>query len=635
MAVEEFAGPVGDSTLGESDHHLISEAIPHMVWLAGPDGYRDYFNRRTVDFTGMPISALTGRGWLRAVHPDDRAATERRWLDAIRHPSPLIAEVRLRRYDGEFRRIVARVMPIKDTKGVVIRWVGTWTDIENERRLVDEVRDAQRRAAEELATTEALMDASPVVYALVDRTYRLIRMNQRMADFLGVDPDDVGHAMADLLPDLWPLAEPRYRQVLDTKEPIRDIEVTRPDPVRGTTHALVSYFPVVVAGSAIGVGVASLDITERVRLQEFHSTLLNNMNEGLFSLDADGKVTMLNRAGERLLGWSASEAIGKSAHDLWHTLCGDGSNRIEDVCELTRTNRGGVRIRVDDVFTRKDGVLLPVSYSTSLLNELAQGGTVVVFHDATEETAARGQAQRAIDTLTWVGRIRDAMEEDRMVLYSQPIVPLQRNGGAAEELLIRMRSKSGDLVLPGTFLPVAEQYGLIADIDRWVIHEAVKVAAQGRRVEANISAWTIANVDIVPDVEVALAEAGADPENLILEITETAFMSNIERGEAFARAVSRLGCHLALDDFGTGFGGFTYLKRLPITYLKIDIEFVRDLLVQPANRRVIEAIVALASGLDKITIAEGVEDEATLELLRDLGVDLAQGYHLGKPALLR
>ncbi|MDX6216322.1 MAG: hypothetical protein QOG99_1906, partial [Frankiales bacterium] len=118
------------------------------------------------------------------------------------------------------------------------------------------------------------------------------------------------------------------------------------------------------------------------------------------------------------------------------------------------------------------------------------------------------------------------------------------------------------------------------------------------------------------------------------EITETALMQDLEAGKAFAEAVTALGCGLALDDFGTGFASFTYLKLLPFTHLKIDIEFVRDLPDNAANRHVVDAIVSLAKGFGQLTVAEGVEDEATVELLRERGVDYAQGYHLGRPAPL-
>jgi EAL domain-containing protein (putative c-di-GMP-specific phosphodiesterase class I) len=260
-------------------------------------------------------------------------------------------------------------------------------------------------------------------------------------------------------------------------------------------------------------------------------------------------------------------------------------------------------------------------------------GVVVVFRDASLEHAEEDKAQRELDTLVWVGRIRDALDEDRMLLYSQPIVPLgDGEGEPSEELLLRMAGTNGEIYPPGIFLPVAERYGLIGEIDRWVIAEAIRLAATGRRIEANLSASSIGKLDLLALIEHELRETGTDPAKVVFEITETALMENGEAGEAFARGLVEIGCQVALDDFGTGFGGFTYLKTLPIKYLKIDIDFVRELPTNRANQHLVKAIVGLAKDFDYETIAEGVEDAQTLTLLGDYGVDFAQGFHLGRPS---
>jgi EAL domain-containing protein (putative c-di-GMP-specific phosphodiesterase class I) len=218
------------------------------------------------------------------------------------------------------------------------------------------------------------------------------------------------------------------------------------------------------------------------------------------------------------------------------------------------------------------------------------------------------------------------------VLFSQPIEPLT-DGRPSEELLLRMISRDGNIVLPGSFLPVAEKYGLITEIDRWTITQGMRRAARGDRVvEINISAASLGTSNLLSFIKRELHESGADPANLVFEITETALMKDTDLGEAFAHGLAELGCGLALDDFGTGFGSFTYLKRLPVTHLKIDIEFVRDLVNNDANHRVVQAIVGLARAFGLRTIAEGVEDQPTLDRLRAEGVDYAQGFHIGRPA---
>ncbi len=218
------------------------------------------------------------------------------------------------------------------------------------------------------------------------------------------------------------------------------------------------------------------------------------------------------------------------------------------------------------------------------------------------------------------------------MLHAQPIVDLTTGEVVQSELLLRMRDPDGTLVAPGAFLPVAEQYGLIGEIDRWVIEQGAEIAAGGRAVEVNLSGRSICDPSLMDHIQHCIAKTGADPSLLVFEVTETALVEDEAAAEVFAARLHEVGCKLALDDFGTGYGGFTYLKQLPLDYLKIDIEFVRDLVANPASRHVVEAVVALARGFELQTVAEGVEDAETLELLRALGVDFAQGYHIARPA---
>jgi PAS domain S-box-containing protein len=366
---------------------------------------------------------------------------------------------------------------------------------------------------------------------------------------------------------------------------------------------------------------------------EFRSVVMANMVEGLYTLDGEGRFTFLNAAAERMLGWSEEELRGKSVHATIHFQHPDGSPLPAEERELVLARTEGRPVHVaDDAFTRKNGSIFPVAYSaTPLLVGTDAGGLVVVFRDTTDERTEREHGKRRLDALTWVGRTRDALDEGRLVLYSQPIVPLA-GGDPSEELLLRMVGREGQVIRPANFLPSAEKYGLIGEIDQRVVTHAAQLAASGRRVQANLSALSISGLNLLPVIQHAVSDAGANPADLVFEITETALMEDVEAGEAFARGVADIGCDLALDDFGKGYGSFTRLKRLPIKYLKIDMEFVRNLPSSPDNRHIIEAIISLAKGFGKQTIAEGVEDTETLALLGESGVDFAQGYHLGRPA---
>jgi diguanylate cyclase (GGDEF)-like protein/PAS domain S-box-containing protein len=232
----------------------------------------------------------------------------------------------------------------------------------------------------------------------------------------------------------------------------------------------------------------------------------------------------------------------------------------------------------------------------------------------------------------WSVRIREALDEGRFVLHSQPIVELASGSVVQEELLLRMVDRAGGLIPPLAFLPTAEKCGLITEIDQWVIRQATKFAAGGPTVAINLSATSAGDPSVLDLIERELHHHGTDPGKLVFEITETALMQNLDRTRLFAERLVALGCRFALDDFGTGYASFTYLKRLPVQYLKIDIDFVRELSHNLQDVSVVRAIVGLADDFGQRTIAEGIEDEQTADTLRDLNVSFGQGYHYGRPS---
>ncbi len=242
--------------------------------------------------------------------------------------------------------------------------------------------------------------------------------------------------------------------------------------------------------------------------------------------------------------------------------------------------------------------------------------------------------------ISWSEMIRDALADDRFVLYAQPIVDVDTGRTGQYELLLRMVDRDGTIIAPGAFLPVAERFGLIAELDRWVVRRAIAMLAQARRaghhitVEVNLSGASTGDPETLALIERELREAEVDPARLIFEITETTAVANIPAAQAFAARLADLGCRFALDDFGAGFGSFYYLKHLPFDYLKIDGEFVRHCAEDRTDQLVIQAVVDIARGLGKRTVAEQAGDDATIALLRRLGVDQAQGYFLGRPAPL-
>ena len=249
-----------------------------------------------------------------------------------------------------------------------------------------------------------------------------------------------------------------------------------------------------------------------------------------------------------------------------------------------------------------------------------------------------GKRARGSARLVEAERIRHALEEDRLLLYCQPILDLSKNEICQYELLLRLPDEErGDPLPPSAFLYGAERFGLIQAIDGWVVRQAIALIAEHARaglplvLNVNLSGKSIGDRKLAALIEEALDEAGIDPARLTFELTETSAIANIEDAKAFANRLRGRGCRFALDDFGAGFGSFYYLKNFPFDYLKIDGDFIRGLPTSSMDQLVVEAIVSIARGMGTKTVAEFVGDEETARLLRTIGVDHAQGYHIGLP----
>jgi diguanylate cyclase (GGDEF)-like protein len=255
---------------------------------------------------------------------------------------------------------------------------------------------------------------------------------------------------------------------------------------------------------------------------------------------------------------------------------------------------------------------------------------------ATYDSAANRQG-RMHARLTWVDRIREAIEHDRFVLHAQPILSLGDDPVPRLELLIRMLGEGDDLIPPGTFLYIAERFDLIQAIDRWVIRRAIALLAAQKQagspihISLNLSAKSVTDPELPGFVTAELQAAGIDGTGLCVEVTETAAIVNVDRAKRFAHTLAELGCEFALDDFGAGFASFYYLKHMSFDYVKIDGEFIRDLRTSRVNQLVVRSVVDIARGLGKGTIAEFVGDQETQDLLKRYGVDYAQGFHVAKP----
>ncbi len=275
-----------------------------------------------------------------------------------------------------------------------------------------------------------------------------------------------------------------------------------------------------------------------------------------------------------------------------------------------------------------DGESLLVEADLAMYDAKAAGRDTVALY-----TPMAVQQAKIESRLAWVGRVRTALDEDRFTLYSQPVVSIATGEAVQHELLLRMVDDER-IVLPGSFLASAERFGLMPAVDRWVIQQAVRLLTEtdpSLCLEVNVSGESMTDDALTNALGTSLVRASVDPGRLIVEVVEQTAVANLDQTRRFAQQVRHLGCRFALDDFGAGFGSFYYLKYLPFDYLKIDGDFIHSLPANRTDQLVVQAVADIAHGLGKRTIAEFVGDDDTVSVLRDCGVDLAQGYHLGRP----
>jgi diguanylate cyclase (GGDEF)-like protein len=262
----------------------------------------------------------------------------------------------------------------------------------------------------------------------------------------------------------------------------------------------------------------------------------------------------------------------------------------------------------------------------------AGGGDRAVVYETGE--VSRSEMTVRIETAE---SIIAALREDRLTLYAQPIRDLADETAEHYELLLRVIDVNGAIVLPDTIIPAAERLGLIRDIDRWVAQRAIRLLAAeqatGRDVtfSINVSGRAFSDQKLVDIIRDEFLASGADPNGLVIEVTETATIANIEGARQFITALKEIGCRFSLDDFGSGASSFFYLRHLPVDFLKIDGTLVKGLSSNDVDVHFLRAIVEMCRGLGIRTIAEYVEDEDLLRAVRELGVDYAQGYEVGRP----
>ena len=241
----------------------------------------------------------------------------------------------------------------------------------------------------------------------------------------------------------------------------------------------------------------------------------------------------------------------------------------------------------------------------------------------------------------WVKKLRHALEENRFCLYTQPIIPLKfGNQKIHHEVLIRLLDENGKVVLPEKFLEIANLYSMMPRIDSWVIENLFQYLNDSNFstwdnicFSINISGASLNDNRFLDYLSKKLQQSSIPSHIFCFEITETIAINNLSQVSKFINSLQSLGCSFALDDFGKGMSSLTYLKNLPVDYLKIDGSFIKEIHTETVTKAMVQAINYLAEALGIKTIAEFAENQDIVDILKELQVDYAQGYHYGKPNL--
>ena len=624
---------------------------------------------------------LTRAGFLERIHPEDREVAAAALESSLHNREPLRFQMRVRRFDEVERVLRVRGEAVARDDGLgAVKVIGTLQDVTDE---------TAARSARDLLSYVVQSTGDAIITKAPDGT--ITSWNRGAEQLYGYSAGEALGRPSGFTETGERTGE--WQKLLETVFSGKSIEGFETERVRkdGSVIAVsLTVSPVIDAdGRIVSAAIIARDTTERVRYEERlrhmadHDQLTGLFNRRRFDEQLKRELARAGRYPENSAVLSIDIDNFKGINDSAGHAAGDAV-----LCHVARVL--GDRSRASDVVARLGGdefaVLLSAvgekearTAAEHLLAEIrstpalygakpfritasigvatfesddATAGEILVNADlamyaaktsgrdrVVVYTPTEARKARAMAKLTWSQRIQDALEHDRFVLHLQPILELSSGQIKHGELLLRMKGDRGRLIAPGAFLPAAERFGLIHAIDRWVVQQAIQLVGESigsvPRVGINLSGESIVgDPQLLSMIEQELERSTVDPAKLIFEVTETAAIANMPEATEFARGLTSLGCSLALDDFGTGFGSFYYLKHLPVSYVKLDGEFIQNLPRSEVDEHMVKAIVGVSRALGIKTVAESVADEETIALLHKHQVDYAQGYYVGRPAPL-
>lgn len=666
----------------------VLHAMREGVVVTTRDGHVVFANRAAEEILGLTLAQLTDRD--AADSRWDAVTRDGSLVQPAALPSArtwrtgeevVLAPVGIRRSDGSTRWLEVTTTLLPGGAGLISTFDDT-TDRE-------EAGQALRLAEERFRRT---FDFGPIGKALVGIDGSLLRVNRKLCEFLGYTQSEL---LARTFQQITHLDDQDadttlLRELLAGDRNGYEVEKRYVRRNGDEVWALLSVALVRdEAGTPLHVVAQLQDISQRKRFEDDlahmadHDVLTGLRNRRRFEIDLTSELARIARSGaEASLAMldldhfkEINDSLGHRAGDelLRHvaTLLADRLRRtdvlarlggdefaillpdtaldqaemvVNELVERVATTPLQVGYEKDEVRITVSAGVTPISDAHVSADEAMVAADLAMYeakHAGRNAVHVRSAddhpEERERERLEWSQRIRRALDGDGFELRYQPIADLRRGTVDMFEALLRIDGGPGrPLVMPGRFLYIAARHGLLPAIDRWVIAQAIHELGTGAlgptaSVSINVSGMSLGDSRLADLFEERLRIEGVDPTRVQFEITETTAIASLEHAELFCRRIHRLGSRLALDDFGSGFASFLNLKRLPYDTIKVDGEFVRSAARGPQERLLIEALLDVGRKLEKQTVAEHVEDEATHDLLLGLGADAAQGYFVGRP----
>ena len=679
----------------ESRYRGLFENVIDGVYISSRDGEIITVNPALVEMLGYEsVEDLkrAGRTTLLYVNPIDR---ERVFARLEAEGVVKNFEYRLRRKDGTEIVVLENSRAIFDEEGVIVAHEGTITDITDrkiaETRVFEEKERAQitlQSIGDGVITTDAdgLVDyLNPVAQGLTGWERRSAR-GKPIQEIMTIINEHTRASVDN--PVIRCLKEGRVIALAENsvlinydgiEVPIQDSAAPIRDRIGNVIGAVIVFHDVSKESRLfrqLSYQASHDALTGLINRREFENKLVTaldksisnpELNHALLYMDLDQfKVvndTFGHNAGDELLG-QISELVQANIRstDTLARLGGDEFGILLERCTEERALEVAEAIRAAVESHRFD-------WKGSFMSVRCSIGVVLVNNDSEDVASVMSSADVACysakdmgrnqthlyqdsdasvrhEEMKWVSRITSAVEDNRLELFYQPIIGIGRHNTNARghyELLLRMRDEDGELIQPNLFIPAAERYNLMSTLDRWVIREALSQLAD-RNPEAetarfmlaiNLSGTSLSEDRFLDFVTEELTKQKLPNGAICFEITETAAISNLSRVIHFMQSLKKLGCKFSLDDFGSGLSSFTYLKNLPVDYLKIDGQFIRNVAEDRVDESMVRAINQVGQAMGIETIAERVETREVLDKLSALGVEFAQGYFIARPTSVR